>query len=292
MLRLNTVLSAFAVSAILLSGTTSQAIKAAPKKTTQTFNDDHSGEAAAATQPACPTPPPCPACPKCSGGGSAEAAGSKVVVEWAGADEADHHRVINHWSLAAFSSPGLTLGGGGGGGGAGTAPIPVLGTRYWMKEGETYDWGIDVGLGLLISTASTSVTTAGTSTSTSTPSPLGFWLHGGMPFAFYSGQHYTFELVPELDIAYASASANGTSATGFHFQAGAKVGPEIHFGFINIPELSIQPTMGLFLGYTTSGTSTPGNNGTSTGTFSFGTQNAGGGTLFGIFGGLNAFYYF
>ncbi|HEY3500380.1 MAG TPA: hypothetical protein VGK73_37065, partial [Polyangiaceae bacterium] len=82
----------------------------------------------------------------------------------------------------------------------------------------------------------------------------GFNIHGGVPLALASAGHFTFEVVPELNVGFGSFSTdpNGedegdVSMSGFHLDVGARVGAEIHFGFIQLPQLALQGSVGLQL---------------------------------------------
>jgi hypothetical protein len=121
---------------------------------------------------------------------------------------------------------------------------PVIGVRYWF----TPTIGLDAGLGMNINSQSASVTPGG---DVPAPGRSAFILHGGVPLALASSQHFTFEVIPEMNVGFASYSldgaggAAGTSGSGFHFDLGARAGAEIHFGFIGLPKLSLQGTVGL-----------------------------------------------
>jgi hypothetical protein len=124
---------------------------------------------------------------------------------------------------------------------------PVVGIRYWMNG----LLGIDAGLGLLIA-GQGQKTTAGTGAAQVTnpqPSTFGLLLHGGVPLALKSTGHFTFELIPEMNIGFSSWSVNGggidLTGSGFHFDLGGRAGAEIHFGFIGIPQLSLLGTIGV-----------------------------------------------
>ena len=90
-------------------------------------------------------------------------------------------------------------------------------------------------------------------TTTDGPAAVGVAVHGGVPLAFAYGKHYKFLLVPELNIGYArrGEKQNGNPAppdivrTGLRVDAGARIGTEIQFGFIGIPELALQASVGL-----------------------------------------------
>jgi hypothetical protein len=81
-------------------------------------------------------------------------------------------------------------------------------------------------------------------------------IHGGLPLAFASGKHHAFLLIPELNIGFATSSvsdpdlagnAPDASLAGFRLDAGARTGMEVHFGFMDLPNLSLEGTVGAFL---------------------------------------------
>lgn len=137
----------------------------------------------------------------------------------------------------------------------GTVSTPVIGMRYWFQE----RMGIDVGLGFGLSSTDNSTVTAGGQAERNIDGParLGFMLHGGLPLAFAYGKHYKFLLVPEVNFGYATQTeaaqnvAPGAATppdihrSGLRIDAGARVGSEIQFGFIGIPELALQASVGL-----------------------------------------------
>jgi hypothetical protein len=123
--------------------------------------------------------------------------------------------------------------------------------------------GIDAGLGFGMTSGESKSKAVGggttTETTTEDPSTLGVGLHAGVPLVMASGQHHTFQVVPELNLAFGSRSGktggqNGQPTTttddgGFHLDLGARAGTEIHFGFIGLPKLSLQATIGLRVNY-------------------------------------------
>lgn len=130
---------------------------------------------------------------------------------------------------------------------------PVIGIRYWI--GETV--GLDAGLGFYMSSGSETtdpaVPAAGAS-SRNLANPFALILHAGLPLALTSAKHFSFEIVPEFNVGFASRteSAAGTmgadlSESGFHLDAGARFGGEIQFGFMGIPQLSLQGSVGVGL---------------------------------------------
>jgi hypothetical protein len=137
---------------------------------------------------------------------------------------------------------------GGGGAGnivaSGTVAAPVIGARYWISE----LIGIDAGIGLGIYTLGGSQPAA--AGPVNRPSYNAFVLHGGVPLALASSGHFAFEVIPEMNIGFSNWSQDvqnnpSLSGSGFHFDIGARAGAEIQFGFIGIPKLALQGTIGL-----------------------------------------------
>lgn len=102
-------------------------------------------------------------------------------------------------------------------------------------------------------------TPPGTTVSTSGPKPAAFVVHAGVPLALASAKHFTFEVIPEVNFGYAQETAdaavglngiaNATKQTGVHLDVGARAGAEIHFGFMGLPQLSLQGSVGLRFDY-------------------------------------------
>jgi hypothetical protein len=73
-----------------------------------------------------------------------------------------------------------------------------------------------------------------------------------VPLALATAGHFTFEVIPEMNLGFGGSSQNQPAPAtgditghGFHFDIGARAGAEIQFGFIGIPNLSLQGTVGL-----------------------------------------------
>jgi hypothetical protein len=162
----------------------------------------------------------------------------------------DHEGVIGHFAVGYMGISQLPIGGVANGGAAqNTITAPVIGVRYWLNR----MIGIDGGIGFGLASGGTSTTVGGVETDTDQPSSLGFALHGGVPLAFAHGKHYSFELIPEANVGFTSgtikaAAANqpDTDLSGFRLDLGARVGSEIYFGFIGIPQLSLQASVGAY----------------------------------------------
>jgi hypothetical protein len=156
----------------------------------------------------------------------------------------DHDGVVSHIGVTIFPTQAIPLPVIAGG--VGVLPAPTLGVRYWIMP----NLGIDAGLGLGWYTGST-------------PLPFAMAFHAGLPLALASAGHFTFEVVPEANLAFAHENvpvpgmANNT-ADGFLFDIGARVGAEIQFGFIGIPQLALEGSVGLLLTHTDSNTNVGG----------------------------------
>jgi hypothetical protein len=101
--------------------------------------------------------------------------------------------------------------------------------------------GIDGGLGLGWINASNNVA-----------SPFAIGFHGGVPIALAYNQHFTFMVIPEANVGFSSETVKNpgladTTLSGFVFNVGGRIGAEIQFGFIGIPQLSLQGSVGLLL---------------------------------------------
>jgi hypothetical protein len=166
----------------------------------------------------------------------------------------DHEAVVGRIGVGYFGISQLPVGETGGTGVTeGTVNAPVVGIRYWFQN----HFGLDAGIGFGYLTASQTTTNNGTATAASAPSSWGFALHAGLPIALAYSKHFTFEAVPEITLGFAGGSlssasvgpgsATSESVTGFLLDAGARVGAEIHFGFIGIPQLALEGSIGLYV---------------------------------------------
>jgi hypothetical protein len=192
----------------------------------------------------------------------------------------DHEKVVGHIGVGYLGLTTLPLAPGNGI--PATVSAPVIGVRYWLAE----KIGLDLGVGFGLTSASTEVVAGGQSQTRDAPSVFGAAVHGGVPLVFAHEKHYKFLLIPELNIGFAKATytpnvAPGAPAqpdeshSGFHLDVGARIGAEIHFGFIGVPALALQATVGAFIRRDQIKTSSEPNGGTvssSTGVTSFGTS--------------------
>lgn len=152
----------------------------------------------------------------------------------------DHDSVVGRLAVGYLGRNGIPVGAGVN---VNVVPTPVIGVRYWLSD----MLGIDAGLGFGLSGGSAKV--AGMSQDA--PSWRLFMIHGGVPLSLASAGHFSFQVVPELNLGFAGGSVDvagmSNKVSGFHFDIGARAGAEIHFGFIDVPQLSLQGSVGLRL---------------------------------------------
>ena len=175
----------------------------------------------------------------------------------------DHDMMVGRLAVGYLGRRNMLLMGPGDYAGAvgGPAPeavdAPVIGIRYWIDQMV----GLDAGLGFSLSGGSESFSpdpNVGTGTLTiDENSPTVFIIHAGLPLSLAQGDHYSFQIVPEMNVGFASRTVAPAPAgpgvaqppdldqSGLHFDIGARAGAEIHFGFMGIPQLSLQGTVGL-----------------------------------------------
>ncbi|HYD41754.1 MAG TPA: hypothetical protein VEB43_13080, partial [Anaeromyxobacter sp.] len=169
----------------------------------------------------------------------------------------DSERAMGTYALAVFNTQPFEFPASGG---ADPLPLTVytVGLRHWTRSplGPFKNWGWDAGLGLAFRRSSVTSPQAGVLSSDDGPALTGWGLHVGLPLAVTHHRHATFELVPELDVIYAhekipalDAGGDATSYSGWSARVGAKAGFEIYFGFVDLPQLAIEASLGLSLSY-------------------------------------------
>jgi hypothetical protein len=136
------------------------------------------------------------------------------------------------------------------GGALAAIAAPVIGVRHWMSERT----GLDVGVGFGLERSSARfVPDVGDSVPLARQLGLAVSGHVGLPIAIFHRRHYAFLIIPEADIGFAFASEdpdpdiddNELKHLGVVVQPGARFGSEVHFGFIGIPQLSLQASVGV-----------------------------------------------
>jgi hypothetical protein len=161
----------------------------------------------------------------------------------------DHQHAVGRVAAGFLGLTNVPIGSVDGGGLAiDTIAAPTVGVRYWFSALA----GIDLGLGLGYQGGNVQ------SGSESIPvdNAFGMAIHAGVPIAVFHERHYTFLVIPEANLAFGTGTAYGAvpdqdrSRDGFLFQLGGRVGTEIHFGFMDIPQLSLQASVGVYFNYT------------------------------------------
>jgi hypothetical protein len=166
------------------------------------------------------------------------------------ASDTDHGAVVGNVGVGWYGLGGVPLGAAGGGPSI-TVSTPAVGVRYWLSEGV----GLDVALGFGYTTSSGTVDTPDAVTDIPGQSGFALTVHGGLPLSLYQGKHYSFQIVPELDLGFGSGTIFGATPDedqelgAFFFQVGARAGAELHFGFIGVPQLALQATVGVSVAY-------------------------------------------
>jgi hypothetical protein len=171
----------------------------------------------------------------------------------------DHEKVVGKFGVGYFGITNLPIGEGGVTAvQRGNLAAPVIGVRYWLSE----KMGLDLGLGFTfqsIGNRETQQPVGGTISTVTVdgPAALGFVVHAGVPLAFAYGKHYKFLLVPELNLGLTTRTEKAQNIppgapvpgdihrSGFLLDIGGRIGSEIQFGFIGIPELALQASVGL-----------------------------------------------
>jgi hypothetical protein len=175
--------------------------------------------------------------------------------------------------------------------GTGNLAAPTLGVRYWASE----RLGIELGVGVGASLGKRRQEDVGGETTIDDPTIGGVAIHGGLPIALIHSRHFAFLFSPETQFGFAKGSNDLSSVSGILFRAGFRIGAEIQFGFIGIPQLSLTAGIGLHgqLNHRARTTEDPffGELTNSATSFNFGTNVQG--NPWAIFtNGISALYYF
>jgi len=127
--------------------------------------------------------------------------------------------------------------------GATDITVPAIVLRYWVNA----KVGVDVGVG--IGWQGGSVDIGGTSMDKD--SVTGFILQGGLPIALATRRHVSFQIIPSVAVAHGETSqlspvgVGMADFSGTRVDVGARAGFELFFGFIGIPELALNATVGM-----------------------------------------------
>ena len=183
---------------------------------------------------------------------------SRPAVRAATPSGTDHAMMVGHFGVGFFGvlslptlscTNGVPMGGTCVGDPGATLPAATIGARYWLDE----RMAIEGALGIGVQAGSRTTEMGNTSTDVNLPHFFGMALHGGLPLVFASSAHFAFEVVPEMNIGFVTGGWTGpnndVSLSGFLLELGGRVGAEIQFGFIDIPQLALQGSVGLHMRY-------------------------------------------
>ncbi|MFW5739530.1 MAG: hypothetical protein ACOC1F_04110 [Myxococcota bacterium] len=129
----------------------------------------------------------------------------------------------------------------------GAIAAPVISARYWMSS----EMGLEIGLGLATAGGSVETDNGAASDTVDKNGAFAVMVHGGLPLALHNAEHYSFQIIPELNFGMAQQEisvdgGDNIENSGRRIDAGVRAGAEIHFGFIGAPELTLTGSVGLF----------------------------------------------
>jgi hypothetical protein len=170
----------------------------------------------------------------------------------------DHDAVVGKFGVGWFGVTNIPIATGSPGGNEDDATVvpgeptfvqaPAIGVRYWFSSLV----GLDVGAGVMVSTGNVQTTTSSADKATITS----FLVHAGVPISLVAGQHVSLQIGPEANFGYAFAEVKpnpqpnpppSADLMGFRIDVGARIGGEIQWGFIGLPELALEGSVGLFM---------------------------------------------
>lgn len=162
----------------------------------------------------------------------------------------DHEQVVGHFAVGYFGTSLVPVAG------VGAVTAPFIGMRYWMSD----KIGLDLALGFRTQSGSQESVAGNNTVTVDAPGVLAAGVKVGVPIALAYGKHFTFTVVPELLLAGGTSTLKqpnvpDTSRTGSRIELGARAGAEIHFGFIGVPQLALQGSIGLNFARTATKTS-------------------------------------
>jgi hypothetical protein len=135
---------------------------------------------------------------------------------------------------------------------SGPIPTPIIGIRYWLGPA----FGIDAGLGFFTVSSATR-NEAGTTSTVEGPSRTSILLHAGVPINLADVGNFSFLVIPEFNLGIGTGGTKAqqgnmsTDLSGLLIEGGVRAGAEVFFGFIGIPQLSLEGTVGAFLSSST-----------------------------------------
>src|SRR4029079_13975342 len=124
--------------------------------------------------------------------------------------ESDHHTVVRSLGVGFLGRRNMLIGNAidparadcPGCGGPGPIPQPGVGLRYWIDD----LIGIDGGIGFFFSSGSvaTAPDATGGTTTTDEAGITALIIHAGVPLSLASACHFSFQIIPEVNVGSAS----------------------------------------------------------------------------------------
>lgn len=170
----------------------------------------------------------------------------------------DHAVVTGHWGLRYFGPTSLAALMG-----TSSSTLQTVGARYWLNGGVA----IEAGLGLGFSSGSQTTTTSqgGMTTTNSSDNPnfFGFGVHVGLPIMLAEAKHVAIHLDPYIALRYGHSAittgdanmTNDQALNAFQLALGANATAELQFGFLGVPQLGLQASIGVSIDYNSRSTS-------------------------------------
>lgn len=162
--------------------------------------------------------------------------------------DSDHDAVVGRFAVGYLGRQTLNYGAPAAGAGSGSVVAPIIGVRYWLSD----MLGIDAGVGFSFLGGKSTLTDAD---DVRAAGHQAFLLHAGVPLNLADDGHFSFQVVPEANFGLVgTGDLDGdpdddleVRLNGTFFNIGARAGAEIHFGFMGIPKLSLQGSVGAYL---------------------------------------------
>lgn len=127
--------------------------------------------------------------------------------------------------------------------------VDSIGLRYWFQgdgPGPARAWGLDFGVAFAFERDRLE---QGGSDVESSSTAVG--IHAGLPLVLAQLPHANFEVVPAVDVVFLGGELAGADLSGLAVAAGARAGFELFFGFIGVPDLSLEASVALGFSHVT-----------------------------------------
>jgi hypothetical protein len=129
-----------------------------------------------------------------------------------------------------------------------TIQLGVFNLRYWAGE----SWGVDLGLGGSWVTSAQQTNDGDRVIDSPGPRDFGGLLHVGVPFVVNTYKDFSILFAPEVELGLTNVLSENVddadqsiAGGGLSIGLGARVGGELHFGMIGLPQLAVESSLGL-----------------------------------------------